>query len=309
MSWTPDALGDLSGKTYFITGANSGIGLEATRILCARGAHVAMGARTRDKADVGIAQVRETVPDASIDFVQLDLTDPASISAAADAVRTAHPRLDALVCNAGVMQTPDRLTAEGFELQLSTNHLGHFRLCAALYPHLAASGGRIVVVSSIVHHRGAIDFDDLMSRKSNDPTRAYSQSKLANLLFALELHRRLQAAGSPVVSIPCHPGYSATNLQHAGVGMAGGSWFVRAVYAVTTRVLAQSAEHGSWPLCLAAADPDAEGGVYYGPTGLGDMGGPVGRSRLSRKARDEGVARRLWEETEKLVGPFPLAPD
>ena len=306
MSWTPDRLPDLGGRSYFITGGNSGIGLEATKILCRKGARVVIGARSQAKAEAALAEVAAEVPGAATGWIALDLTDPDSIAAAARQVTETLPKLDALVNNAGVMQTPQRQTAEGFELQFATNHLGHFRLAAALYPHLAASAGRIVVVASIVHHQGRIDLDDLMQRAHYNPTRTYAQSKLANLMFAFELDRRLRAADSPVVCIPCHPGYSATNLQTAGVGMQGGSRFFRTLYGLTNRLVAQSAERGAYPLALAAADPEAKRGTYYGPTGIGDMRGAVGVSKVARHARDEDVAARLWEATEALVGPFAI---
>ena len=306
MNWTPNELPELTGKSIFITGGNSGVGLEAAKILCSKGARVVIGARTEAKAEAALAEIEATAPGAAASWVPLDLTEPESIAAAAALVAETLPKLDALVNNAGVMQTPERQTAEGFELQLATNHLGHFRLAAALYPHLVASEGRIVVVSSIVHHQGRIDLDDLMQRRKYDPTTAYAQSKLANLMFAFELDRRLQAAGSPVVCIPCHPGYSATNLQTAGVGMEGGSRFFKTLYVLTNLIVAQSAERGSYPLALAAADPGAERGTYYGPTGVGDMRGPVGISKVAQHARDEDVAAKLWEATEALVGDFPL---
>jgi len=306
MNWTPAQLGDLTGKTFVITGGNSGIGLEATKILCEKGGHVLIGTRSEAKAAAAMEEVAREIPGAATSFVPLDLTDPDSIAQAAATIEERHPQLDALVNNAGVMQTPQRQTAEGFELQFATNHLGHFRLTAALYPLLEKSGGRVVVVSSIIHHQGQIDLDDLMSTQRYDPTQAYAQSKLANLMFAFELHRRLTAAHSPVRSIPCHPGYSATNLQSAGVGMEGGSAFYRWLYVLTNALVAQSATRGAYPLALAAADTEAEPGTYYGPTGIMDIRGRVGRSSVAERARDEEVARQLWEATEQLVGPFPI---
>lgn len=304
MGWTPDALPDLRGRTYAITGGNSGLGLEAAKILAGKGARVVITSRREDAAREALAQVRAAVPGADVDWVRLDLADPASVAAAAEAIRQACPRLDALIENAGVMQPPLIRTAEGHELQLATNHLGHFRLAAALLPHLEASAGRIVVVSSIAHKMGRIDLDDLDSERSYDPTARYAQSKLANLLFAFELQRRLAARGSQVVAIACHPGYAATNLQSAGVGLEGGSAFFRWTYKLTNALVAQSAERGAWPLVLAAADPSAKAGGYYGPTGPGQMRGPVGESFVAPGARDPEVARQLWERTEVLVGPF-----
>ena len=304
MGWTPSELPDLTGKTYAITGGNSGLGLEAAKILTAKGGRVVITARSEAKAQGAVDAVRAHHADADVDYVLLDLTDPASITAAAAALRAACPELDALINNAGVMQPPKTTTDEGFELQMSTNHFGHFRLNAQLFDHLEANAGRIVPVSSVGHKMGAIQFEDLNWEKSYDAVASYCQSKLANLLYAFELDRRLRARGSAVQSIACHPGYAATNLQSAGVGMDGGSAFFRVLYKVTNAVVAQSAAKGAWPLVLAAADPSAEPGAYYGPTGLGQARGPVGKSFVADRAKDEDVARRLWEVTEELVGPF-----
>lgn len=304
MGWTPDELPDLTGKSYAITGGNSGLGLEATKILTSKGARVVFTSRSEEKAETALQAIREDVPSADVDYVLLDLADPDSIESAAEELREKCPRMDALINNAGVMQTPEIRTSEGFELQLATNHLGHFRLNSALFPHLEASSGRIVPVSSVAHKFGSIALDDLMYEKKYDTTAVYSQSKLANLMYSFELQRRLAARGSSVVSIACHPGYSATNLQSAGVGMDGGSKLFRWVYKVTNVVMAQSATKGSYPLVLAAADPNAEPGAYYGPTKLGDARGPVGKSTVADAAKDEEVAGKLWEKTEELVGPF-----
>lgn len=304
MGWTPDALPSLSGKTYAITGGNSGLGLEAAKILTGKGARVVITSRKAEKAEAAIGQIRAASPDADVEYVLLDLSDKDSVAAAAAAIEDKCPQLDALINNAGVMQTPELRTAEGFELQFATNHIGHFRLNAALLPLLERSGGRIVPVSSIAHKFGDIRLDDLQHETSYDPMVAYGQSKLANLMYAFELQRRLEARGSSVISVACHPGYAATNLQSAGVGMDGGSIFFRWVYKISNAVMAQSATEGAYPLVLAAAAPDAKAGAYYGPTGLGDARGPVGESSVHPKARDEAVARQLWEKTEALAGAF-----
>lgn len=305
MRWTPASLPDQSGKTFVITGGNSGLGLESMRILAGKGARVVFTARSERNATGAIEDVKKSVPGADVDHVLLDLASLASVDAAAEALLSKCPRIDALLNNAGVMQTPASKTKDGFELQLGTNHLGHFRLGARLFARIEASAGRIVPVSSIAHKMGRIDLDDLFfERRRYDPTTAYSQSKLANLLFGLELHRRLAARGSAVRSIPCHPGYAATNLQSAGVGMEGGSKLLRAVYSVTNRVMAQPAEQGAWPLVFSAADASAVSGEYYGPTGFYQARGPVGVSPMTRNAKDEAVARGLWEKSEALVGPF-----
>lgn len=305
MGWTPDDLPELTGKTFAVTGGNSGLGLEATKILCGKGARVVFTSRSEDKAKAAVETIKEAVPEADVDFVLLDLSKKESIEAAAEAIRQKCPKIDALINNAGVMQTPEVRTDEGWELQLATNHLGHFRLNALLFDRIEASSGRIVPVSSIAHKFGAIGLDDLMfTERRYDPTTAYGQSKLANIMYGFELQRRLAERGSSVVAIPTHPGYAATNLQSAGVGMEGGSWFFRWLYAVSNVVMAQAAEKGAYPLVLAAADPEAKPGAYYGPTGMGQMRGRVGESFIHPKAKDEDVARQLWEKTEELVGPF-----
>lgn len=305
MSWTPDALADLSGKTFVITGGNSGLGLESMRILAGKRARVVFTARSERNAAAALEDVRRSVPSADVEHVLLDLASLASVEEAARAILAKCPRIDALVNNAGVMQTPPSRTKDGFELQLGTNHLGHFRLGALLLSRIEASSGRVVPVSSIAHKMGSIAVDDLFfERRRYEPTVAYSQSKLANLMFGLELHRRLVARKSPVRSIPCHPGYAATNLQSAGVGMEGGSKLLRAVYAVTNRVIAQPAEQGAWPLVFSAADPSARSGEYYGPTGFYQARGPVGPSYIAKHAKDETVAKALWDKSEALVGPF-----
>ncbi len=305
MSWTPDALPNLAGKTFVITGGNSGLGLESMRILAGKGARVVFTSRSEKNATTAIEDIRRTVPSADVDFVVLDLASLASIDAGAEQILAKCPRIDALINNAGVMQTPASRTKDGFELQLGTNHLGHFRLDSRLFPRIEASSGRIVAVSSIAHKLAGIGLDDLFYEKRRyDPTDAYGQSKLANLLFGLELHRRLVARKSAATAMPCHPGYAATNLQTAGVGMEGGSKLFRAIYAISNRVMAQSADRGAWSLVFAAADPSAKGGAYYGPTGFNQLRGPVGESFMTKAAKDETVARGLWEKSEALVGPF-----
>lgn len=304
MGWTPSQLPDQTGKTFIITGGNSGLGLEAARILAKKHARVVITSRIADKAKAAIEDILRTAPGATVEFVLLDLADGASVDSAATALRAMCPRIDAIINNAGVMQTPETRTAEGFELQMATNHLGHFRLNTRLFDVIEASGGRIVPVSSIAHKLGTMKLDDLQSEQGYDPMVAYAQSKLANILYGFELQRRLAARGSKAVSIPCHPGYSATNLQSAGVSLDGGSAFWRWTYKVSNSLMAQSAEQGAYPLVLAAADPTARPGAYYGPTAMSQMRGPVGESFIAERAKDEVVARKLWEKTEALVGPF-----
>lgn len=304
MSWTPERLPDLSGKTFVITGGNSGLGLEATKTLCGTGAEVVFTSRRAERALTAIESVRSAVTDAAVDFVVLDLSVSSSVEAAAAAILERCERIDALINNAGIMQPPLSRTEEGWELQIATNHLGHFRLASLLFPRIEASGGRVVPVSSIAHKLGTIDFDDLQSERSYNSTVRYSQSKLANLLFGFELHRRLLARDSAASSISCHPGYAATNLQSTGLGMEGGSSFFRFMYKITNAVMAQTATEGAYPLVLAAADPAAKPGGYYGPTGFQQLRGPVGESFVASRAKDESVASRLWDVSESLVGSF-----
>ena len=304
MNWNPDSLPSLIGKSYVVTGGNSGLGFETARILAEKGARVLITTRDETKARAALDSLRSILPKADLDFVLLDLTDPTSITAAATAIIDKCPHLDACINNGGVMQTPEVRTAEGFELQFSTNHLGHFRLNRALFSHIERSNGRIVAVSSIAHRGGNIRLDDLNAQKGYDSTAAYTQSKLANLMYSFELQRRLVARGSKAISIACHPGYAATNLQSTGVGMEGGSSFFRAVYKVTNSLVAQPAERGAWPSVLAAADPNAEPGGYYGPTGIGELRGKVGKAQASARAKDQAMAGALWDKTEALVGSF-----
>ena len=290
---------DLTDQVAVVTGGYSGIGVATTRALAAAGATVIVPVRNRLKARQTLADVPGDVV-----IVDMDLSDLASVRACAKQIADTYGEIHILINNAGVMACPEARLGDGWESQFATNHLGHFRLNAQLFPLLEASAGRIVPVSSIAHKYGSIHLDDLMWTKRYDPTDAYSQSKLANLMYAFELQRRLAERGSTVTSIACHPGYSATNLQSAGVGMEGGSGFFRNLYAVTNRLVAQSATKGSYPLALAVADPTAKPGAYYGPTGLAQLGGAVGESFIDPRAKDTEVARKLWEATEALVGPF-----
>lgn len=305
MGWTPDKLSNLNGNTYVITGGNSGLGLEAAKILSGKGARVVITSRSEDKANKALAEIRAASPDADVDWVQLDLADLDNVTRAAEDIKAKCPQIDAIINNAGVMQTPERKTKQGFELQIGTNHFGHFRLNSLLLPHLEQSGARIVAVSSIAHKFGDINLEDLnFDNTSYDPTRAYGQSKLANIMYGLELQRRLEGRKSACTAYAAHPGYAATNLQSAGVGMDGGSGFFKGLYKVTNALMAQSATEGAYPLVLAAADPDAKPGAYYGPTKMMQTRGAVGESFVHAKAKDQGVAKALWEKTEELVGPF-----
>lgn len=294
--WKPDRLPNLTGKTYLITGGNSGIGFDAAQMLGKAGGDVVIACRNPAKAEAAVAKLLESAT-GSVQTVALDLSDLSSVRAASDEIHARYEKLDALINNAGIMQTPETRTADGFELQLGTNHLGHFLLAGLLFDLVEKAAGRIAVVSSIAHKFGTINRDDLMSEKAYSATNAYSQSKLANLMFALELDRRLKAKGSAVKSIACHPGYSNTALQ--STGPAG---LLNFAYKFLNPLMAQPSEKGAIPTVLAAAGSEAVAGAYYGPTGWGDTRGPVGDAFVARRALDEDMAQWLWDESERLTG-------
>ena len=295
-NWTPDQLPDLHGRRYLITGGNSGIGLEAAKILAEKGADIVIACRNPAKARAAVQEI-DAAGNGAVDSIELDLSSLASVRKAADEARARYDSLDGLVNNAGIMQTPETRTGDGFELQLGTNHLGHFLLTALVFDLVENAGGRITVVSSIAHKLGRIHLNDLMLEESYDPTKAYGQSKLANMLFAQELSRRLEAAGSPVMANACHPGYSATNLQSTGPeGILVG------LYGVLNRLVAQSSYDGAIPTVLAVAGEEAESGGYYGPVKFMDSRGPVGNARIAGRGRDKETAAELWRRSEELVG-------
>ncbi|MBK9179038.1 MAG: SDR family oxidoreductase [Acidimicrobiales bacterium] len=300
--WTEQDVPPQDGRIVVVTGANSGLGFHTARVLAARGAHVVLASRSADKAADAMALIRVDTPGADLDVLPLDLADLASVRAFAQRFADAHDRLDVLVNNAGVMATPYRRTADGFELQLGTNHLGHFALTGLLLPSLlAAPAPRVVTVSSGAHQMGRIDFDDLQGERRYRTWPAYGQSKLANLLFAYELARRVGAAGLPLVSAAAHPGYSATNLQAVGPRMSGAGLTER-LAAIGNRLLAQDAARGALPQLYAATMPDVRSGDYYGPDGLLEMRGWPEQVSSSARSKDEAVARRLWHVSEELTG-------
>ena len=296
-NWTVDRLPDLAGRTYLVTGANSGIGYHAAAHLRRAGGDVLVGARSPAKGEQAVRSLAEITGAGRVELVELDLADIASIRAAAARVRDLTDGLDAVVNNAGIMQTPQQTTADGFEMQFGTNHLGHFLLNRVLFDLVQARQGRIVPVSSLVHLRAkGIDFDDPMLTRRYSPERAYFQSKLANLTYSFELARRLEAAASPVICAAAHPGYSATNLQFTG------PTGVRSLVYRVSNLVAQSAEAGAVPEALAAAGEEAANGGYYGPTGIGGARGPVGTAKVNPVARDPEAGARLWALSEELVG-------
>lgn len=295
-NWDPKQLPDLANKTFVVTGANGGLGYLCAKELGKRGANIVMACRSVSKAQEA-KQSLEKIVNGWLEIVEVDLADMSSVRAGAAEVRKLAPQIDGLINNAGVMQTPESRTVDGFELQLAANHLGHFLWTAILLDLVEAASGRVVSVSSIAHKYGKIEFDDLMLENDYSPTTAYFQSKLANLMFSLELDRRLQKSGSKATAIAAHPGLSATNLQFSG---PKGLW--PSLYKVVMPLMSQSAERGVIPILLAAAGKEAKRGAYYGPTGIADMKGPIGDAAVTKLAQDHQAQERLWRESEKLVG-------
>src|ERR1035441_5546435 len=310
--WTVKSIPSQAGRRVLITGANSGIGFYAAAELTHKGAHVLLGCRDQSKGDAALARMRALDPGANAEVVVLDLASLESVRAFAAAELARGVPLDLLINNAGVMAPKQRLeTADGFELQFGVNVLGHFALTALLLPALlraAAVQGqrpRVVTLASIAHKMGRLNFEDLQSTKSYSPMGAYRQSKLADLMFAFELDRRLRAAGPPapgVTSVAAHPGVANTNLFQVGE-FSPVERVVRRGFGVAIGGLLNSGAQGAAPTLFAATAPDAVSGGYYGPQGfLETRGGDVGPAKVAAQALDEAAAARLWSECERLTG-------
>jgi NAD(P)-dependent dehydrogenase (short-subunit alcohol dehydrogenase family) len=299
---------DLTGRTAIVTGANSGIGLPTAAALAAHGASVTLAVRDAGKGEAARRQIVDADPGALVEVSILDLASLASVREFAAAWATAHPEgLDLLINNAGVMATPRRQTADGFELQFGTNHLGHFALTGLLLPALVARPrSRVVTVASGAHRFGRMDFGDLMGARRYLAWRAYGQSKLANLLFTAELERRLELNSIPTRAMAAHPGWAATNLQAAGPRMRGQTWLV-GPSEFGTRLFGQSAQMGALPTLFAATAAGLPGNSYVGPDGFMEQRGYprlVGRSKAATSRSD---AERLWNVSEDLTGVrYPL---
>ena len=311
--WAASDIPEQGGRTVLVTGANSGLGLRAAQALAAHGARVLLGCRNPERAEAARAEVAAgaTGPDPAV--VPIDLADLASVRAAAERVAGEVDRLDVLVNNAGVMAPPLTRTADGFEMQLGTNHLGHFALTGLLLPTvLAAPEPRVVTTSSNLHHRGKMRWDD-PNYEAGRYSRwgAYAQSKLANLLFVQELGRRAAAAGTHLVSAGGHPGYAATHLGPNSAAQLDNPLLARiagVALAIGDHTLAQSDAAGALPLLYAATAPGVGSGDYYGPGGLFEMRGAPVRVRVAPAAADLGSAHLLWELSEQLTGvayPWP----
>ena len=304
--FTADDIPSQQGRRVLITGANSGIGYETALELARRGAEVIIPARSSEKANDAISRIRSEVPDARLAPAILDIASLSSVRSFAAFVTETYPgqSLDLLINNAGVMAIPQReVTVDGYERQFATNYLGPFLLTTLIYPRLKRqSGTRIVTVSSGVTNQGKIDFDNLQSERLYKPTfGAYSQSKLADLIFQLELQRRLTAIGSPILSTGAHPGYATTNLQSSGpAGVVPIS--IRILEMILKPWASQDAAHGALPTLYAATSPAAIPGGYYGPSGFNEFKGYPVPAKIAPAAKDRNLAKRLWAETERLTG-------
>jgi NAD(P)-dependent dehydrogenase (short-subunit alcohol dehydrogenase family) len=300
--WTAADIPGQHGRIAVVTGANSGIGFFAARELARAGARVVLAVRNPEKGAEAARRIQEAVPNAQIEIGALDLSSLASVRGFADWFAREHEGLDVLINNAGTMAfSPRRETVDGFEMSFGTNYLGHFALTGLLLGRMEArEGARVVTISGAFHRIGRINFDDLQGERRYGRWRAYAQSKLAVLLFAFELNRRLRAAGSTVRSLAAHPGYAATNIQTA----AASSRLDRFFGAIASnRIFAQSAEMGALPILYAATYPGLEGGSHIGPGRFFESRGyPKPGAGSSASARDEEVARKLWEVSEGLTG-------
>lgn len=309
-SWSSEQIPDQSGRLAVVTGANSGIGLVTARDLAGKGAKVIVACRDTSKGEKAVEKMRHKLGagggDADLEIRAIDLADLGSVREFAAGMIADHPDgIDLLVNNAGVMAPPRQETAEGYELQFGTNHLGHFALTGLLFDELKKKpDSRVVTVSSNAHKMGKMNFDDLQSKQRYMRWSAYGQSKLANLIFAIDLQKRIDEAGLQMKSMAAHPGLSATNLWSAGTGRAGGiiSAISTPIMTVSNNLFAQDAEHGALPTLYAATVPDLAGGSYIGPDGIGEMRGSPTIVAPRRVAHNTEFADKLWEKSVELTG-------
>ena len=300
MSWTANDIPDQDGRVAVVTGANGGLGLETTRELARKGATVVMGVRNQEKAEQAVADIDAEIPDARLELRELDLASLASVNAFAERVVGEHPTIDLLVNNAGVMAIPHASTADGFEMQFGTNHLGHFALTAQLMPALIHTpDARIVTVTSTARHAATkLDPDDLNMDESYSPWGAYGRSKIANMNFALEVNRRLESAGARAASLAAHPGFSNTNLQAHSAREHGGT--SQRFFARTVQWVGMPPSKGALPQLRAATDPEAGGGELYAPRWV-NSGAPVRRPVTGLRNRPDDM-QTLWSISEEATG-------
>ncbi|NMP32778.1 SDR family oxidoreductase [Thalassotalea sp. M1531] len=299
--WTPDQLSSLKGKTYLITGANTGAGFQASRILLSKGAQVVMLNRNPAKSKAAISELKkEFGSETMVSFITMDLAELASVRKAALEILDKVPQIDVLICNGAIAQiAQQQLTVDGFESQLGVNHYGHFLLSGLLFERLEESKGRIVVVSSEGHKMGlkSMQFDDMNWDKNYHPNKVYSQSKLAQMMFAYKLQDKIKQHSKTVEVYVCHPGASNTSLIRESANMA-----TRLSWSIMVKLgLVQSAEKGAYPEVMCATANDLEQRAYYGPTGLLNFGGPVGECKLEPFVLDDEVLTKLWTLSEKAT--------
>jgi NAD(P)-dependent dehydrogenase (short-subunit alcohol dehydrogenase family) len=296
--WGEQNVPSQQGRIAVITGANAGLGFEAARVLSGKGAKVILACRNTAKGEEAARRLRALHPQADVVVEKLDTSDLASVRTCADRILFAYPRIDLLINNAGIMATPHEKSKDGFEMQLATNHLGHFALTGLLLPNLRdVPGSRIVAVASIAAQSGKIDFDDLMGERRYDAWKAYNQSKLANLMFGQELQRRLDRAGARTIAAIGHPGASLTNLfSTPGGGIA------KKILSPLMRPFFQEADRGVLPILFAATAPEAIPGAYYGPDRFREMKGEVSYASIPRASTRLDTAERLWRVSEELTG-------
>ncbi|CKH06881.1 SDR family NAD(P)-dependent oxidoreductase [Mycolicibacterium smegmatis] len=296
--WTEADVPDQSGRVAIVTGSNTGLGYETARVLAAKGAHVVIAVRNLDKGRDAVDRIMASTPKADLKLQKLDVGSLDSVRTAADELKSAYPHIDLLINNAGVMYPPKQTTVDGFELQFGTNHLGPFALTGLLIDNLLpVEGSRVVAVASVAHRiRAKIHFEDLQWERRYNRVEAYGQSKLANLLFAYELQRRLAAAGKPTISVAAHPGLSNTELMRhiPGTGLPG--------YHQIASLFSNSPLMGALATLRAATDPGVKGGEYYGPDGFREVRGHPKLVKSSSQSRDPELQRRLWAVSEELTG-------
>lgn len=296
--FTSDHVPSQSGRTFLVTGANAGLGFETSKVLAARGARVLLGCRSKERAEAAMDAISQETPDADLKFIALDQASLASIKKAAKQVEK-EPRLDVLINNAGVMGPPFTLTEDGFELQFGVNHLGTFALAGLLLPKLQENNkSRVVITSSLAHKGGRIIFDDVNAEKRYSAWERYAMSKLANILHAAELDRRLKAAGSNTIATCCHPGVAATELARHLPKAAQAMMPIASLFM-------NSAAQGAWPTLAAATGKGMQGGEYLGPDGIVEWRGKAAETVRSRKAKNEELAQKLWQLSIDMTGINP----
>ena len=300
--WTAQDIPDLEGKTIVVTGANSGLGFEASKMFAENNAELVMACRSIERGKNAKEEIEEEIEDPDLEVKKLNLADLESVKDFAEEFKANHDELDILCNNAGVMAIPREETEDGFEKQFGVNHLGHFALTTHLFPALKeAQEARVVTQSSGLHEKGDIDFENLMHEKEYSPQQVYADSKLANLLFAYELDRKIRREGLDMRSVAVHPGYAATNLQTRGAEKSGNKVKKYAMKAMN-KVLAQSAEKGALPMIYAAVSKQAESGDYIGPGGIANMRGLPEKQESSEASYSRETAEELWAVSEELTG-------